>query len=83
MAETISRKQFLRKALFQAARVSAELTQELIPAMKNQQNLMKYAFETDFPPELLAEEAKNMGLDSHDKEAVLAAIAEKLKPPEI
>ncbi|MDX2479595.1 MAG: hypothetical protein QNK24_04580 [Desulfuromusa sp.] len=82
MAETMSRKQFFRKALFQTARASAELTQVLIPSIADGQKTIQYAFEADFPPELLAEEAKNMGLNPADKDAILAAIAEKLKPPE-
>lgn len=82
MAGMMSRKQFLQKALLQTAQVTAELTQTLSPSLTNKQEPMRYAFEADFPQESLDEEAKNMGLDPHNREAVLAAIAEKLKPPE-
>ncbi len=81
MAGTMSRKQFFQTALFQAAQVTAELTQTLSPSLMNKQEPVQYAFEADFPQELLAEEAKNMGLDPYNREEVLAAIAEKLKPP--
>ena len=81
MAEVISRKQFFREILLQAARVSVELMPELIPATKNQPSPMRYSFETDCTPELLDEEAKKMGLNPHNREVVLAAIAKKLKSP--
>lgn len=83
MEKTMNRKQFFHEALLQVARISVELTQGLAPATKNQPTPTHYAFEADFPPELLADEAKNMGLNPDDKNAVLAAIAEKLKPPEV
>lgn len=82
MAEMISRKQFLRTTLFQTARVSADLAQVFLPDLDNRQGLTSYPFAADFTPESLIEEAKKLGLDPKDKEAVLAAVYEKLQPPE-
>lgn len=80
MEKNMSRKQFFQKALIQTACASAELIRDIIPFQEEKQKTAPYPFEADLSPELLAEEAKNMGLDPEDKEAVLAAIAERLQP---
>ena len=80
MEKIMNRKQFFQKTLIQTARVSAEFAQNFIPPQSEKKKPTPYHFEADFPPELLAAEAKNMGLDPEDTETVLAAIAEKLQP---
>lgn len=80
MEKTMSRKQFFQKALMETACASAGLIREIIPFQEEEKKPPQYPFEADLSPELLVEEAKKMGLNPEDKEAVLAAIAEKLQP---
>lgn len=81
MAEQISRKQFFRQAFLQTTQFSAELLEAFQPSANARPTPSKHPFETDFPPELLAEEASRLGIAPDDKAAVLAAISERLGVP--
>lgn len=81
MAEPISRKQFLRQAFAQSARFSAALLDAFQPAITSRPVPSDHSFESDFPPELLAEEAARLGVDPEDKAAVLAAISKQMEAP--
>ncbi|SHJ44091.1 hypothetical protein SAMN02745165_02383 [Malonomonas rubra DSM 5091] len=82
MAEPISRKQFFRQAFVNSARFSAELLDAFQPARQARLAPTDYDFGADLPPELLAAEAERLGVDPEDKAAVMAAIAERMQPPQ-
>jgi len=82
MAEPISRKQFFRQAFMRSARFSAELLAAFQPASENHSAPADYTFAADLPPELLTAEAERLGLDPEDKTAVMAAIVERMQPPQ-
>ncbi|MCK4507099.1 MAG: hypothetical protein KAU27_01060 [Desulfuromonadales bacterium] len=83
MSDSISRKQFFHEVIQQTAQVSFDLFQTLFSPPDNQQRHINHALEADLPPELLADEAKRLGLDPEDKEGILAAISEKLNKAQI
>ena len=79
--ELISRKQFLKQAVFKAARLSINLLDTLRPPQKKQMMQEPPPFYADLSPQILADEAERLGLAPNDKDAVLAAISERLNKP--
>jgi len=78
---SMTRKQFFSEAIRQSVRFSFELADAVRPSAEPSKVLTDDTLGADFPPELLAAEAERLGLDPRDRQAVLAAIREKLKAP--
>lgn len=78
MPELLSRKQFFRQALFRTARFSAELFDVVMPEENRFSADSIGRLEADLTPELLAEEARRLGLDPDNRKEVLATIIRNL-----